>query len=332
MNVLRTVAFCTLVLSAGPVCAQARPSVKNEPRKSAVADEKRRNDQPGTAQSPAVVRIVPPESTESQRKDAAEDKDEHADNEHLTRVATVALAWITFALAVGTVFVAAYTRGLWQYTRKLAVDGKRTMTQQIRLTRDAATLARVDFEAEHRPWIGVEIEPFQPLLFKPDGTGFIYLHFAFRNAGRVPAMQLWADYMFVPPSDDPVEAQRSVVERLERRAAEPRPPGMSIVPGAEPATLNLHYDIAAHVVSAWREWRKLNPDPRYERKTHIAGCVIYRSPLDKIIHHTGFIRELHRFRQTSFGPELHPIDPDTPSLNHGEQMTSGSVFGGGMID
>lgn len=98
--------------------------------KAPVAHQNSSKQQRGTPESPLVVDVArtpphEPETQEQRDKEAA-----HAFKETLTSWSTAALAGITLTLAVGTVFLALYTRKLW-------LDARRTGHKQGILMRES---------------------------------------------------------------------------------------------------------------------------------------------------------------------------------------------------
>jgi hypothetical protein len=187
-----------------------------------------------------------------------------------------------------------------------------------------ATLAhlRREFDAEHRPWMGVTVEYYRPFEFKPDGTGFVYLKLGFTNTGRVPATNVRSRYEIVPPNGNPVAAQRRIAQEMMADNGKATEYGNSVF-ARLPATQNVHYDLSAGAVAEWRAWREKNPSLIDTTYVHVAGCATYGSPLSKAKHQTGFIRELHR-------ADYQPIDPkEGTSVS---VVTSGSILGSGQID
>jgi hypothetical protein len=82
-------------------------------------------------------------------------------------------AWIAAIATVGAALVALYyailTRRLWEATRL-----------QAAMTRDLAELARTSFEADHRPWISIDVAWGAP--------AYRTIDFTLANVGSAPAV------------------------------------------------------------------------------------------------------------------------------------------------
>ena len=193
----------------------------------------------------------------------------------------------------------------------------------------AATLQhlRKEFDAEHRPWISVKIEPSQALLFHEDGSGLIYLLLSFTNSGRIPATDVRAHFVFVPPDGNPVEKQLAVAKQMLNGELRVPELGISVFPGTDPATQRRHHVIRPDVVTAWRAWRETHSKIADVSNVHVAGCVTYSSPVHPNLYQTGFIRELHRGEIAS--DRLWPIDPNGGHVLY--PKTTGSILGSGAI-
>lgn len=280
-------------------------------------------DQRGTQQAPLVITTDSSQrqrdSTERQRivADQQIDRIERKDTDTAIIGFTRKLFIATLVLAVVT--VALFGVGFWQGL----------------LTQRALVLAREEFTAEHRPWIAVGIEPWGVLGLPEKEDGQIMLIFSFQNTGRVPAMNLWVDYEIVPPMGNALEAQRRIVRRLEESAAVANGEGISVFPNAPPATVAREYKVPLNTTNAWMKWwDETEPIRRFDKPTHIAGCVVYRSPLDKerTIRYTGFIRQLHWHVPVGNAEMDKPIEPQRRSFHAEELRTIGSPLGGGLID
>ena len=115
-------------------------------------------DQRGTAQSPFVVQVLPSENAHTKSQSEQRHENEKTATDELIAYATIALAAITF-------FLALYTAKLWKATVKLGSEAKDTSERQARemeqslsiakASADAATesakLSRADFASTHRP-------------------------------------------------------------------------------------------------------------------------------------------------------------------------------------
>jgi hypothetical protein len=327
MNAPQTVALSLLVVCAACASAQA-PSAKGEGKQTAAVEKKKSIEIVGTAQSPAVVRLVPPESTEAQRKSAADEKDEHTNNEYWTRVATVALASITFALAAGTVFVAGYTRGLWRATRKLAIDSQRAV-------RDSVLRSREEFRAEHRPWLAVEFPDMGMLWFLPDEGYYLQIDFKLKNTGRTPALRAWPSgkILFYPNSGrTPAEEQRSYADGLRHGVTKTGIVGRAVFPHGEALPQRNRISVSAEDLASWHAWNKAHPNPHYaqehpEAKLMIVGCVEYQSPVGEAYHQTGFIFEVHRLSEEGSISRIDPSEGKDVSVRF-----TPSKFGNGLTD
>jgi len=238
--------------------------------------------------------------------------------------------------ALSALAVAAFTLMLVLSSNKLWRAGSDTLTEMGKqreiLAAQVAEMRR-DFDAEHRPWISVGIEPHWPLTFVADG-GCVYLRVALENSGRVPAIRVRCDYEVVPPQTDPLQVQQRIVASLEAEARVAKTPGISVFPHSNPATFRLNKEIPADIMVGWCDW--FANRPRFERHfTHIAGCVVYESPLDGLLHHTGFVREMHRMDRPAEVDEAVPlwdIDPNSVGVPLELLRLTGSPLGGGLVD
>lgn len=223
----------------------------------------------------------------------------------------VSVSWLGEVLSskategLAAVVVAAFTGMVWW------------STDQMKLA-TAGTLGhlKTEFEAEHRPWLSVKVEPNDrviPLQFTKDGKCLIYLKLGYENTGRVPAIDVRPRWKLVPPGGDPI----AVLREVEAQSVDVG--GTSVFPG-NPATAPVACTIWAN---EWTDWYRANPDLRATKEPHVVGMVSYRSPLSKATYVTGFIREVHQKNN------FYPIEPSPGFMC--EILTSGSILGTGPI-
>jgi hypothetical protein len=222
---------------------------------------------------------------------------------------------------LAAIVVAAFTGMVWWSTSKMQQAQTATLDQVKR-----------EFDAEHRPWVSVKIDAYAPLEFGEDGTGLVYLLFAFENTGRVPATKLRTAYKLVPPHGDPVSDQHEIAKELLGATIKATEFGTSVFPGP-PATQAIPRTIPVETVRTWREWWEKNYPTVQTPSTHIVGCAIYESPLNPgaTPYQTGFIRELHAQSTTSEQIRLFAIDPAEGAIPKERLRTSGSILGSGAI-
>ena len=101
----------------------------------------------GTALSPLVVKVTPPESTEAERQEAVRDRADHATSERRTANATLALAIFTVFLFLGTAVLAIYTYKLWKTTNKAVTDSESVAKRQAEETQASLAIAKVSSDA-----------------------------------------------------------------------------------------------------------------------------------------------------------------------------------------
>lgn len=214
---MRFVFILVLVLSQGPPSAQTQ-------REHAGTQQQTGPNQRGTPQSPAFVKLVPPDSSEAQRGKTAKEKTDRADSEWRIATATVALAVFTFLLAIGTSVLAVFTYNLWRATKDAAAEqAKLTVSSLGEMRRAAeaalsgadaagrsATVAEKSLTRLERPYVFATI-PAQdiwtdpmgqrdtPLLIRPKPE----VRFSLRNYGRTPAIvrEIRADVQVVTMVD-----------------------------------------------------------------------------------------------------------------------------------
>lgn len=136
------IAVVLVVFASQPLIAVQLKSSQEVQHKNRQGEQNPKANQCGTDDSPCSVKILPPPENKEEAKQKAEDEKHHAMNEQLTAWATVAMAAITFFLAI-------FTALLWWITRKLAQDAKEASTKAMELA-DANTQALINVE---RAWI-----------------------------------------------------------------------------------------------------------------------------------------------------------------------------------
>jgi hypothetical protein len=100
-----------------------------EPPKSKPSDQQRKTEQRGSEESPLVIKLAGP-NTEAEGNYETYEKYEKPKNERRITTATIALAWITGALAF-------FTALLWFATYRLSSDAKENAVTQVKKMEDA---------------------------------------------------------------------------------------------------------------------------------------------------------------------------------------------------
>ena len=145
-------------------------SYSKEPTKPDPAAQQSSAIQRGSEQSPLFVKSLGP-TTQDEREYEAYEKREKPTNERKITNATVALAWITLALAL-------FTALLWTTTYCLVRDAKKTAARQLRayIFPEGSTICAANAE-------GKVLEPNRNITAGLMAVGMIQ----FKNTGQTPA-------------------------------------------------------------------------------------------------------------------------------------------------
>jgi len=160
-----------------------------EPPKSLPANQKAATEQRSGEQSPLLLKTLAP-NTEAERNYEVYEKQEKPKNERRITTATVALAWITLALAV-------FTAGLWLATYGLVKGAKETAERELRAYIGVENIFLRGPTLSH-----LGANPKLPdIAATPDDRVFVRI----RNFGRTPAYdtKIWTDWQGISPFGAP---------------------------------------------------------------------------------------------------------------------------------
>ncbi len=145
----------------------------------------------------------------------------------VTAAGTIALAILTFVLAIGTLF-------LWRATRRLVRDGEKTAERQLRAY--------------------VSLENIEPATAISNAVNPIIFGYSFsgkwKNVGQTPAIDL--DAIIVAALLNPDECDPVIIEVTEP----PQKISVSVGPTINASTNSVWYDIN-QIVSVWRGEKRL---------------------------------------------------------------------------
>lgn len=168
-----------------------------EPPKSETAKNKGTSEQRGSEQAPLFVKTPSP-STQDERDYETYEKYEKPANDKKITAATVALAYITF-------FLALFTAGLWYATYRLVREGKETSQRQLRAYVHCAEVpTNLDVRAQQVIHGNIYFVTGARITIK------------WENAGLTPAKDcmMWTSYKFLPV-DQPIDLAFKKAERSE---------------------------------------------------------------------------------------------------------------------
>lgn len=135
------------LLVAGGAYSQSQPPAPSPTKGSQQPQAQSKNakqptapDQRGTEKSPLVVKTLPAPNAEAKAKREADQEKEKATNDKLIAYSTVAIAVITF-------FLALYTAKLWRATVKLGSDAKDAADRQAAELQKSLAIAKESADA-----------------------------------------------------------------------------------------------------------------------------------------------------------------------------------------
>jgi hypothetical protein len=204
--------------------------------------------------------------------------------------------------ALATIAIAGFTFTLWRSTDRLWRAGE----DQIAIARESSEIAERTLVAGQRPWIHVDIDIDDDMVFDGNGNARIPLVFVLKNIGHSPATNVRVNayiFLFGPNHDNPLVEHRAYCEIVRRRTD--RMLSYTLFPDEEPKRIPYFQTIGAHQFEELREsWRGRGADEWRHFIPHIVGCVSYSIPFDNRQHQTGFMTELRRLLPGA-PPDLH---------------------------
>jgi hypothetical protein len=266
-------------------------------------------DQRGTEKVPLIVKTVPAEKSDAETKADKEKEDEHRYNETWLTKYTELLAWFTLGLVGVGIGQAVMFFVQLRYMRRGMRDAEQAACAALKSAQAAETQARIAeraLVASERAWVSVDVRINSDLTFDSQGSARIGFSFTLNNVGRSPATRVQVhSKMFIttptqgvaPPTDEVEEYTRF---RSERIAPESQQDFLSYVvfPGDHPREISVIQTINHQQIEDAKEaWRQMAPGVDFKYiAVSVIGCVTYRTTLDNVVHHTGFLMWLRRRR------------------------------------
>jgi hypothetical protein len=199
-------------------------------------------------------------------------------------------------LSIATIVIAIFTSTLWFATTglyKMALKQSKDMKASLNISQQAVAAAiqanklnREIFIASERPWIPINVNIAGPLSYDTNGLT-IHLRFHFKNIGKSPAKNVWANFRFVIPelgtNFNPVSIQNELIQDAKRH---PSTLGHTVFPGEE---IMLTISTAANnddLKKATEKFAAIFP--------YLIGTISYNFVFEEEQHQTAFIYEVRR--------------------------------------
>lgn len=235
---MRTICAIAFVLVlVGSAVGQSQPpppsptkGTQYQQTKPASASDNPKQDDRGGDKTPLVVTgqisatVVGKVTTATDAAEADEhrrESEQETTRKNIELVVLIVGALLTTALTAITGFLACYTRNLWKWTARLALDAKRAGRRQDANTQAAlieykrsADAAERAIVAANRAWLKVDFSVVGPITFENEEVR-IPLSCAVTNVGNSPAT-----HVLLQPgmTDKGTTAARNLLEGLIRKA------------------------------------------------------------------------------------------------------------------
>jgi hypothetical protein len=152
-------------------------------------------------------------------------------------------------------------------------------------------------KADQRPWIGSPIE-----IKTSVASGEVTFIQIFRNVGRTPTKGFYVDGKIISWKNNDWHSEVVTMCETARKAVTNGIPDFSSVPGSDWA-LNVVSMPSLLGETFTIECLKLD-------KPIIIGCALYGSPLDTIIHKTGYIAQINIDGKNASIGFIYAVDAD----------------------